>query len=108
MIPEFRRLKPQLQIPLLAERVDLCRKFLDILVRAVAVLLDDPHQALACSHKKSKDGLILLLSRCLLLDWNTDGLFEPRTRGKVKLLSRERCVRHKIVVRAQEVRELRA
>ena len=85
MIPEFRRLKPQLQIPLLAERVDLCRKFLDILVRAVAVLLDDPHQALACSHKKSKDGLILLLSRCLLLDWNTDGLLEPRTRGKVKL-----------------------
>ena len=35
MIPEFRRLKPQLQIPLLAERVDLCRKFLDILVRVL-------------------------------------------------------------------------
>ena len=76
---------PRLKIPFFAEGIDLRRKFLDILVCTIAVFLDDPHQALARCHKKSKDGLILLLSRCLLLDWNTDGLFEPRTRGKVKL-----------------------
>ena len=67
MIPEFRRLKPQLQIPLLAERIDLCRKFLDILVCTVAVFLDDPHQMAEVLAERTHSQVVQVIGRKIVL-----------------------------------------